>query len=149
MKIFISTLSLLIFYWSINVQSPNDNNNRINQPTNAALEKDWNKDFNGLWINEDDQTRSITKCKISYVNNSFVVQMWGDCLPQDCDWGENVANNVQKGTDKFQLLWDQEFAESLVTYEIVDGKLKITDKRHYKDNSGRSDRTSVEYFQKE
>ncbi len=107
-----------------------------------------NDHFNGLWINEDSQTRAITKCKISYKNNSFVVQMWGACQPQDCDWGENVANDVQKETDKFQLLWNQEFAESFVTYEIIDGRLKVTDKRHYKDNSNRLDYSLVEYFQK-
>ena len=149
MKLFISILSLLIFCWNINVQSPSNKNNGINQHTNGAFENDWNNDFNGLWINENDQTRTITKCKILYKNNRYVVQMWGACYPDDCDWGENVSNDEGKVTEKFILLWDQEFAESLVTYEIVEGKLKITNKRHYKDNSGRPERTTVEYFRKE
>lgn len=149
MKLFISTISLLIFLWSPIIESPKIKKNRIFQLTNTELNTNKYDDFNGLWVNEDELTKAITKCKISYKNNSFIVQMWGACYPQDCDWGENIANDVQKGTNKFQLLWDQEFAESLVNYEIIEGKLKVTNKRHYKDNSGRSDNTSVEYFQKE
>ena len=75
--------------------------------------------------------------------------MWGDCHPEDCDWGENVANDIEKGTDKFELLWDQEFAESLVTYQIIDGKLTVTNKRRFKDNSGRANYELVEYFKKQ
>lgn len=150
MKLFTSTISLLIFFWSTNVESPKIKKDRTCQTTNTALEKKWNKDFNGLWVNEEgDQTKMITKCKISYKNNSFVVQMWGACHPQDCDWGENVANEVKKGANKFELLWDQEFAESAITYEIIDGKLKLTNKRRYKDNSGRPDFTLLEYFIKQ
>ncbi|MEB8327732.1 hypothetical protein OO009_00065 [Flavobacteriaceae bacterium KMM 6897] len=146
MKLFISTISLVLFFWSINVESPNSKQNSLQQPTNSVLEKNWNNDFNGIWINEDDQTKGTPKCKISYKNNSFVVQMWGSCHPQDCDWGEKVSNEVKKGTNKFELLWDHEFAESVITYEIIEGKLKLTHNRRYKDHSGREGFTSIEYF---
>lgn len=149
MKLFISTIPLLLFFWSINVESPIIKKDRICQTTNTELEKNWNKEFTGLWVNEDEQTRMITRCKISYKNNSLVVQMWGACTPQDCPWGENVANEVKNGTNKFELLWDQEFAESAITYEIIDGKLKLTHNRRYKDNSGRPDFTLIEYFIKQ
>ena len=97
MKLFISILSLLIFFWNINVQSPNNKNNGINQHTNAALENDWNNDFNGLWINEDNQTRSITKCKILYKNNRYVVQMWGP-----------VTQMIAIGEKMFRMMWEKE-----------------------------------------
>ncbi|MET6991415.1 hypothetical protein [Sediminicola arcticus] len=146
MKLFISTVSLLIFFWSINVESPIVKKDRIYPPTNTVLENNVNNDFNGLWINEDNQTRGTSKCKISYKNKSFVIQMWASCHPQDCDWGEKVSNEVKKGTNKFELLWDHEFAESIITYEIIEGKLKLTQNRRYKDNSGREDFTIIEYF---
>lgn len=148
MKLVISTISLLLFFWSTNVESLKIKEDRNYQAANRELEKNRNEDFNGLWVNEADaQTiKGITKCKISYKNNSFVVQMWGKCQPQDCDLGENVANEVKKGTDKFELIWDAEFAESTITYEIIDGKLKLTHNRRYKDNSGRPDFTLIEYF---
>ena len=149
MKVLIITISLLIFFWSSNIESLKVNKDSTYPPTNKELEESRNIDFNGLWVNEDNQTRAITKCKISYKKNSFVVRMWGACHPQDCDWGENVANDVQKGTNNFQLLWDQEFAESAITYELIDGKLKLTQVRRYKDNSGRKDNTLIEYFIKQ
>lgn len=149
MRLFITTFSLLIFFWN-----PINKSSKIIivgdfQPIHTDLYTNQHVDFKGLWVNVDDQTNGITKCKISYKNNRYVVQMWGACHPKDCDWGENITKNVQNGTDNFQLLWDHEYAESLMTYEIIDGKLKVTNKRHYKDNSGRTDRTHVEYFQKE
>ncbi len=148
MKLIIVTVSLLIFFWGPIIEFQKIKKNRIFHPENKGLGINQNDDFTGLWVNEDDQTRGITKCKISFENSNIVVQMWGACHPEDCDWGENVANEVKKETNKFELLWDQEFAESAITYEIIDGKLKLTNKRRYKDNSGRSDGTSVEYFQK-
>ncbi len=64
MKLLISTISLLIFFWSTNIESLKDNKNSIYLTTNTELEENSNKDFNGLWVNEDDQTRGTTRCKI-------------------------------------------------------------------------------------
>ncbi len=150
MKIYITTISLLLSFISTHVESPTNNIDSLYQATDKELQKNLNNDIIGLWVNEKgNRTKSITKCKISYKGNGFVVQMWGACLPQDCDWGENVANELEKGTNKFELFWDQEFAESAITYEIIDGKLEMTHNRHYKDNSGRPDATLIEYFIKE
>lgn len=146
MKLFISTISLLIFFWSINNESPTVKKDGPYQPINTVLENSKNKDFDGIWINEDDKPRGIKKCKISFKDNIFVVQMWASCTPQDCDWGENVSIEMKKEAKKFELLWDQGFAESFITYEIIEGKLKMTSKRNYKDNSGREDFTHIEYL---
>jgi hypothetical protein len=77
------------------------------------------------------------------------MQMWASWTPQDCDMGENTSNKVKRGTYIFDLLWVSEFAESAITYEIIDEKLKMTNKRNYKDNSGRPDFTIIEYFIKQ
>ncbi len=149
MKIFLTVISLLILFWGTCITSPIPINDRASLEAQAALEKISTSDFSGLWLNtSSEQKKMITRCKISYDNNRFVVQMWGSCLPQDCDWGEKVAIEVEKGAENFELLWDQVFAESAVTYELSDEKLKMTHKRHYKDNTGRSDFTLVEYFVK-
>lgn len=146
MKLFLSSISLLLFIWSINIESPISKKVSIYQPTTSILEMNWNKNFNGLWINENAQTRGISKCKISYEKNRFVVQMWGTCHPKDCDMGKNFTDEVENEITNFNLLWDAGFAESDVTYEIIDGKMKMTYNRHYKDNSGRQDYTSIDYF---
>lgn len=151
MKLVVSTISLLLFFWSTNVESLKIKEDSNYQAANRELEKNSNEDFNGLWVNEAGAKARIfiTKCKISHTDNNFVVQMWGACSPQDCDWGEQVLNKVKKGTNKFELSWDQEFTESAITYEIIDGKLKLTHKRHFKDNSGRPDYSLIEYFIKQ
>ena len=149
MKLFISTLSILLFSWTANIGTPVIEVNGTFRPTITQSIADWNKDFAGLWVNEDDQTRGITKCKITHKDNSLIVQMWGSCTPQDCDWGKNETDGEEKGANRFELLWDQGFAESTVTYELVEGKLKLTNKRHFKDNSGRPDYTTTEYFVKQ
>ena len=40
--------------------------------------------------------------------------------------GKNNADGIEEGVSKFELLWDSNFAESFVTYELMDGKLKMT-----------------------
>lgn len=145
MKLFSIVILIVVLLWSIHNQSLENKQ----QPIHTESKRNWNKGFNGVWTNIDEKTRSLTKCKIVYDNNSFLVQMWGSCFPEDCDWGENIARGIKKGTNKFELLWNQKFAESHITYELIGEKLKITNKRNYKDNSGRLDNTTVEYFQKE
>jgi hypothetical protein len=106
-------------------------------------------DFDGLWVNENEETRGTTQCKIRYENNRFMVQMWGACYPDDCDWGENTSKEVDEGVKKFELLWEQKHAERSITYELVDGKLRLNKRTHYRDNSGREDYTLIEYFIKQ
>ena len=137
---------LLLFFASWNI---NNDFGQIDKSIDGNFIEVEKSDFDGLWINVNEERPGITKCKISYENNSFIVQMWGNCQPQDCDWGENIANEVKKGTNKFELIWDSGFAESSITYEIINGQLKMMQKRHFKDNSGRQDYEIVEYFVKQ
>ena len=95
MKLIISSISVIILFWSINLASPNNIKDRVYQPTNTVLEKNGNNDFKGLWINENDKTRGISKCQISFKNNSIVFQMCTTCHPQTCDWGKKESNEVK------------------------------------------------------
>jgi hypothetical protein len=150
MKLFLITISLLAFNWSSNLISAKLNNGYKGEPANINTELDLDNDFSGVWINMEKENPFITKCKISYAANRYIVQMWGRCEPTDCDWGENSTNEVNREIKKIELLWQKvTFAESTITYEMIDGKLKLTNKRHFKDNSGRPDYTLVEYFIKQ
>lgn len=44
-------------------------------------------DFNGDWQNADRNTRGITKIQIAVRGANVMVQAWGACTPQDCNWG--------------------------------------------------------------
>ena len=146
MKIFVNIIPILIFTWSFNNEFPK---NLTDQNSTTALEEKWNKDFNGLWINKDDKTRSITKCNVRYDNNQFHVQIWGACVPQDCEWGERASGEVEKEANKFDLSWDHGFVESSFSFLIINGELKLTERGKYKDNSGRTDYERIEYFVKQ
>ncbi|MDC6364704.1 MULTISPECIES: hypothetical protein [Flavobacteriaceae] len=116
---------------------------------NETTTINYNSPLNGFWVSEDKETRSITKCNIRYNGEHFEVHVWGACLPQDCDWGEMESDSLDKDVQKFNLLWDHEFAERDMLFEMSEGKLKITSTTSYKDNSGRATRTNIEYFIKE
>ena len=132
MKLLIGAFALLISFWSTPAE---------------PLTAEKTVDFSGLWINVDQKEPGITKCKIHYEDHRYVVQMWGACEPADCDWGETASAEINREVNKFELLWNKvTFAESAITYEMVDGKLKVTNKRHFKDSSGRPDYTLIEYF---
>ena len=55
------------------------------------------KGFFGSWLNNDPQTRDITRIVVSRRGNDIEVRAWGACHPQDCDWGltrGDLAGNV-------------------------------------------------------
>ncbi|WP_209406338.1 hypothetical protein [Pseudozobellia sp. WGM2] len=144
MNSYLSIILLTMVFWKVNIESPKMEKIGAFQPINISGETD----FEGIWVNEGSDPM-VTKCEISFKTDHFIVQMWGSCDPQDCDWGENVTNDMNRGATKFDLLWDSGFAERNVTYEIIDGKLKLMIKVHYKDNSGRTDFAIYEYFEKQ
>jgi len=100
----------------------------------------------GVWVNQDEETRSITKCEIRYEEDRFYIHLWGACHPQDCDWGENATDELDGETQELTLNWDQGFVERTQTLVIKDGKLVLTTNSHYKDDSGRPDSSEVDIF---
>lgn len=44
--------------------------------------------FIGTWLNDDQETRSITKLEVAQQGNKWSIQAWGACEPDDCDWGK-------------------------------------------------------------
>ncbi|SHG28600.1 hypothetical protein [Flagellimonas flava] len=136
MKLLISTAVALLCF----IKSPQ---------TDTTSKIIWNNDFVGEWVNDKKQKTMVSKCEIAYEEIGLLVQMWGDCQPTACNWGEKVLEEVEDGTQSFDLIWTSDFAESAITYEMVGEKLKMTHKRRYTDNSGREDMTFVEFFTKQ
>ena len=150
MKLFILPILLLHFLWNTNFESTKINDGKTNEPNITNSEINWNNNYSGLWTNENEREPFILRCNISYEDNRYIVHMWSKCGQTECDWGETASENVNIDVRKFELLWNKvTFAESTITYEMIDGKLKLTNKRHFKDNSGRPDYTLVENFIKQ
>ncbi|WP_190808721.1 hypothetical protein [Flagellimonas sp. S3867] len=135
MKMFIYILLILTTVW--------------NSENHVATVENDKFPLIGIWISEDNQTRGITKCNIQYKNGHFIVHVWASCSPQDCDWGEKASDQEKNDIEKFNFIWDHEFAERDMVFELIAGKLKITTTTSFKDNSDRPTRTKVEYFVKQ
>lgn len=103
----------------------------------------------GTWVNEDENTRNITRCEIKYDEGKFFIKIWGACLPQDCYWGEKSSNNIKRKTTKIEILWDQGFAERNQRIFIESDKLHMITKNTYMDNSGRPNSTVNDVFIRE
>ena len=111
--------------------------------TNLQLQKY----FVGEWINIDRRTRGVKRFTLKKSGEQFFINMWGSCMPQDCDWGEVSVNvfakdvSSNKKTDGIVLggIYDQKFAETAFTIR-TDGeeKLYMENTTRFKDNSGRS-----------
>ena len=84
MKIFIVAISLFTFIISNNVKLSKTSF----ESKDIRSEKKWNNDFVGLWVNEDKNTRGITKCEITFSDNQYAVQMSVSCYTQRLRYGK-------------------------------------------------------------
>ena len=99
--------------------------------------------LNGTWINEDGNTRGITKLVIH--NSTGKVRAWGKCHPNDCDWGRVRFNHTSRG---ILASWRQRGIghKVILAEKINNRRIKVTAKLLYCDS--RADKTRVYYFRK-
>lgn len=93
-------------------------------------------------MNEDPNTRGITRLVVSERNDQVLVHAWGSCTPQDCDWGEQPA--LVDGNSA-SITWDQGFVLRTMTLSMLGtSRMQTTTRSVYTDN--RPPRTSSEVF---
>ena len=138
-----------------NVGETNEGNNNFQITVNVASESTSTTDgqefqkFIGYWENIDPNTRSITKVQIREENNQIFIHIWGACLPEDCDWGENIPDSYDSGNNIIFLTWNQDFAIKNQQIDLLsDESLQVNTHVHFIDNSGRSDYDSSDVFYK-
>ncbi len=111
----------------------------------------------GKWKNTDPQTRGVTALDIQSQNGSLTVQAWGQCQPEDCDWGrvaaypyaENVSDtsgDIKAITAEFSTNFSQTL---MVIVPLNQEKIKATIYTRFTDGSGRSSYTQTYTFKKE
>jgi hypothetical protein len=59
--------------------------------TTTMLQAGALKNFAGHWMNQDKNTRGLTKLHISVVGRNLQVQTWGKAHPNDSDLGKRIA----------------------------------------------------------
>jgi DNA-binding beta-propeller fold protein YncE len=110
-------------------------------PTSVTLR------FIGSWMNEDANTRGISRVEVRSDVNAVVAHMWGKCHPQDCDWGEARVDVSDAPTGTLNVKWVLSFAQRTQRITVLsDGRLKVDSHTHFTDNSGRADNDSTDYF---
>jgi hypothetical protein len=100
--------------------------------------------LDGVWVNQNQSTPSITHFRIERRDSDVFVHAWGACHPTDCDWGEQRALVDQ---DSALVLWDQGFVfRKMVIRLNKRTDLTADDLSIFTDNSGRAKYEKVEVF---
>ncbi len=113
--------------------------------------------FTGTWVNTDPDTRGITKLEIKKQGSSVRLHAWGQCHPEDCDWGEvpaflyahSVSANMMQTGKVISANFKTGFNQTLVIVKPT-GKNRITAETftRFTDGSNRSNYTSSQTFRR-
>lgn len=101
--------------------------------------------IDGTWINDNKNTRGITKVIIS--NNGKKVRVYGKCSPKDCDWGIKKLSPKSNSTHVYWGIFDSSIAKSTFMFTINNNKMEARHTRDYKSIS-RATKKSIEKFTK-
>lgn len=108
--------------------------------------------FVGSWTNTNDSARhKIARVVMSVKDGVLIVHAYGDCTPELCDWGEveasvfadSIASHVAMS---FSAVYDFGFMETYLQSNIKHGTLVIASCNRFKDDSGRSNYYTREFF---
>lgn len=111
-------------------------------------------DFIGTWVNKDSNTRGVTRLVITSAGNKLNIQVFGQCHPQDCDWGTvplvTYGVNVQDTNHSYASAnYNQNFANRFLTFGHAGKEIMLQGYTQFLDNSNRQNFYSREYFQKQ
>jgi hypothetical protein len=102
--------------------------------------------FVGYWVNENPNTRGITRALIRGEGTNIFVHMWGQCTPE-CDWGEVSTTAADAADGVLGLSWTTGFKVETQQISLdAPNRLRVVGHVHYTDSSGRGDRDYTEYF---
>lgn len=113
--------------------------------------------FVGKWSNTDANTRGITTLEIAMSGpNMFSVHAWGQCHPQDCDWGKvpgypygpDVSANLMASATAVTAIYKTGFSETILVLHSNGAQLRADVFTRFTDNSNRSSYTASYMFAK-
>jgi hypothetical protein len=105
----------------------------------------------GTWLNTDKASPGIVKLILSARDGALVVRAFGACKPSPCDWGEVDGLVYSDGVDSnegmaFTASYRFGFLETILAVYLKSGILVLDSFNAFKDDSGRSDYFSREFF---
>lgn len=113
-------------------------------------------DFKGVWFNSDNSTRGITKIAVRGRGENIRLQAWGQCHPQDCDWGavqaEAFATSVSDDLDQQAIAIKGVFSQGFKTTTVIlkqarrGERLIVETYSEFQDRSNRTNYTTTDRF---
>lgn len=105
----------------------------------------------GAWFNTNSATQGITKAVLAAADGQVKLQIFAAGGPATCDWGEINASIFAADASSpeamaFSAFYDFGFMETQLQGHVRQGVLIIAKFDRFKDNSGRSNYFSKEFF---
>src|SRR5437764_10690708 len=105
----------------------------------------------GTWTNTNEATRGIAKAMLARKGGQIALRIVATGSPGQNDWGETPASVFAADTSSseamaFSAFYDFGFMETRLQGHIRQGVLIIAKFDRFKDNSGRSNYFSKEFF---
>ncbi len=105
----------------------------------------------GTWFNTNTATRGIAKTVLAAKENGIVLRIFAAGSQQMVDWGETAANifaadALATEAMAFSAFYDFGFMETQLQGHVRQGVLIIAKFDRFKDDSGRSNYFSKEFF---
>lgn len=108
----------------------------------------------GTWFNTNTATRGIAKTVLSVSDSGIVLRVFAAGIRQVVDWGETpacifAADALATDAMAFSAFYDFDFMETRLQGHVRQGILIIAKFDRFKDDSGRSNYFSKEFFYRE
>jgi hypothetical protein len=105
----------------------------------------------GTWLNTNSDTRGIASAFLSHKGGEIVLRIVAAGSSGPCDWGEAPASLFAADTSSaeamaFSAFYDFGFMETQLQAHVRQGVLIIAKFDRFKDNSGRCNYFSKEFF---
>ncbi len=96
----------------------------------------------GTWVNKDSNTRRVTRLVITSAGDELNIQVFGQCHPQDCDWGTvplvTYRVNFQDTNHSYSSVnYNQNFANRFLTFGHAGKEILFQGYTQFLDNSNR------------
>ena len=94
----------------------------------------------GEWTNENRNTRSYPRMRITIRDGNVVVGLWGKTHPTNTFLGDTPAHLSERNPYIFSMTRNKSFAERTFTLAVLeDGRIRLQANTHFTDRSGRPD----------
>lgn len=105
----------------------------------------------GTWLNTNAATRGILRAVLACKGREIVLRILASDAPENYDWGETVADIFAADSSSteamaFNAFYDFGFMETQLQGHVRQGVLIIAKFDKFKDDSGRSNYFSKEFF---